>query len=1276
MSPILIDKSNCPLYGRFAAEPSGLRFCGESSPDLKNVLRAVKGNHRKKMLSLLSSNKISPETRLEKARFVNRLVNELALDMESTFDHLSSLVQKLSLAELKLAESVFKELNTIPEIADMKSSFAYETFFSALITLMASGKLPVASALSLPKQYQAFFPDHSDFNPFWIVSKLASYLARGINTDLRDSEKAPQFTELSLSEAISHAERTLQKVENLKAKGTRILPLTCYLLEKSETLNQFTAQVRILKERLESGYPLSPQTVMNVYSNTRSFKGVGTILKILQEFKTHGGDAEKLSKFLPDLPIDESRLKGEFEGIGKIWQQYQSPRERKAFWKTFKIFWDKSHQTPRFNFITGIDILTRASLAIPDNVLRTEGDYYNFLNALQFNAVRTPLQKRILPDPHAGKDVYRTEAEFRAVPEKLRQIFSDNRLPKEDLQPLAKLYMRCGNLETVGLAKRMMVLLLANRQLTSEKNEEQNPLSFILRNLSTGYSNEIRPNTFVTAMKSMKGIEEKIIQDKKHIKNLETALERGLDLMSHRAFKPEQLGEYVEVLVDIAATMPEEMAADNMRDPSLFGDYFGPDSPLNDLNRLRHTRDLFQTCRQELKNPQAMNFILQAVRLVLNETEESQWPRIMAEFPQFLNRLSDKVVNTFGLNNDALSGFLYTAADVVKKKSCRLGLAQVLTLELNARKSLRKIITDPVNRDLLVKILTRNSSGSTGFLKNLACLERLLTGSRNPEDIASMIRIFCGNKAGALVQPLVEDWLKNCTDPVPLLLSLYQIRKIPELNKKNLPVYVSAVLDAVKSRPEPEFLSLLPSRVDYFSNSVPESPRYFKTAMAVLSAEPGGWDSLAGRLSDAGEVLLEQFDASEEAGFYEKLQDTLYRIPESDLKINLETMAAFANPTRLLNHVMLNREFLLPEMLHILYTVVDQEDPSLGKPKLPELMALVTPYAEMVREHVPELQDSMLNAASEGLTHLYNYINSEEVVPGIETGRIDQIQGIVLNNWAKIGTLGLSFTKWQYDAMARWKGMGPSQKPSLLEQSGRFKAIPPRENDKTYHRGFVNYDPNTQLSIEFRRAYIVISKPGLGTLVIRNSSPVFGRDLLEEPAYYHPDKTYTQGENLFNPDTDLKDPDFQGVFSKRMHITRDAQLENHEKIDALLNALDESMEPYIAWKCGFKDGKPPEGFKEFLQSALLSAKNDGAMTPFGKKKSIKLSWVNRFGLPMPVETLSLSTPGVQTEVENYLAVLNRQRAIPSPEEYQRQMPKLLEFLKAGLSQNLELVLSE
>lgn len=118
------------------------------------------------------------------------------------------------------------------------------------------------------------------------------------------------------------------------------------------------------------------------------------------------------------------------------------------------------------------------------------------------------------------------------------------------------------------------------------------------------------------------------------------------------------------------------------------------------------------------------------------------------------------------------------------------------------------------------------------------------------------------------------------------------------------------------------------------------------------------------------------------------------------------------------------------------------------------------------------------------------------------------------------------------------------------------------------------------------------------------------------------------------------------------------------------------MVPYVDWKCGFKDGKAPAGFKEILLSALTSAKNEGAAGPFGKKKNIKLAWVNRHGLPFAVKSLEVTNPAIQAELSVYLNVLENRTAMKVQAEYAPRIPNLLAFLQQGLSQNLELVLTE
>ncbi|MBY0405997.1 MAG: ankyrin repeat domain-containing protein, partial [Cyanobacteria bacterium] len=99
-----------------------------------------------------------------------------------------------------------------------------------------------------------------------------------------------------------------------------------------------------------------------------------------------------------------------------------------------------------------------------------------------------------------------------------------------------------------------------------------------------------------------------------------------------------------------------------------------------------------------------------------------------------------------------------------------------------------------------------------------------------------------------------------------------------------------------------------------------------------------------------------------------------------------------------------------------------------------------------------------------------------------------------LKTWGDIGFLTHGFRSWRYDAI------GGSE--SLLAQFGFKPAPDDRPLNDVFGNGFILQDHLTGNLIEFRRGYLLISRPEKGTLVIRNSSPAFGRDLLKHPAYY------------------------------------------------------------------------------------------------------------------------------------------------------------------------------
>ncbi|MBY0405421.1 MAG: ankyrin repeat domain-containing protein, partial [Cyanobacteria bacterium] len=114
----------------------------------------------------------------------------------------------------------------------------------------------------------------------------------------------------------------------------------------------------------------------------------------------------------------------------------------------------------------------------------------------------------------------------------------------------------------------------------------------------------------------------------------------------------------------------------------------------------------------------------------------------------------------------------------------------------------------------------------------------------------------------------------------------------------------------------------------------------------------------------------------------------------------------------------------------------------------------------------------------------------------------------VLKSWKDIGLLTHSFRFWRFDAMG-----GES---SLFNAFG-FKPMPDPRPGEIFGKGFVYQDPDSKIVFEFRRGYLLASHPQHGTLVIRNSSPVFGRKLLNHPAYLLPNSFDKESLKTFDP---------------------------------------------------------------------------------------------------------------------------------------------------------------
>lgn len=251
------------------------------------------------------------------------------------------------------------------------------------------------------------------------------------------------------------------------------------------------------------------------------------------------------------------------------------------------------------------------------------------------------------------------------------------------------------------------------------------------------------------------------------------------------------------------------------------------------------------------------------------------------------------------------------------------------------------------------------------------------------------------------------------------------------------------------------------------------------------------------------------------------------------------------------------------------------------------------------------LQTSL--AIVDRLTEQYNYVGAG----------ITNIRGNRLNLWAHVGVLNFSFRSWRFDAMkvlVNEKG----QPESLFERFG-LRAVVSRRTDspdpESRHPGFgpayrlrpgtvpdftqpirvgrgrVDLTFDSRSWIEFRRAYLLVSHPDFGTLLIRNSSPEYGRNSLRAPALYS-----RKGiGNGFTSDNlhDLSPAYITKEFTPLLHPSINGAVHRGAKPDALphcvelLKQLRAVQERYRAWKFDTQEftawrGNPSDDSKELI----------------------------------------------------------------------------------------------
>lgn len=181
---------------------------------------------------------------------------------------------------------------------------------------------------------------------------------------------------------------------------------------------------------------------------------------------------------------------------------------------------------------------------------------------------------------------------------------------------------------------------------------------------------------------------------------------------------------------------------------------------------------------------------------------------------------------------------------------------------------------------------------------------------------------------------------------------------------------------------------------------------------------------------------------------------------------------------------------------------------------------------------------------------------------------VEHLPATLRQQLMKVGVLGHRFDAWRHDSQGG--------QDSLFAKFG-FTPLTNRDSDGLYGPGFLiskaikpalTLDPKTL--VEIRKTYILITHPSSGSLLIRNSNPGRGRDLLAEPAYYSPKFLYKQDIKDFAGAYSLGPHGFKHLLDSRFYQRSSASradvpnLENG--LTFLLGEAEKLQSQYAAWR--------------------------------------------------------------------------------------------------------------
>ncbi len=202
-------------------------------------------------------------------------------------------------------------------------------------------------------------------------------------------------------------------------------------------------------------------------------------------------------------------------------------------------------------------------------------------------------------------------------------------------------------------------------------------------------------------------------------------------------------------------------------------------------------------------------------------------------------------------------------------------------------------------------------------------------------------------------------------------------------------------------------------------------------------------------------------------------------------------------------------------------------------------------------EEAPELRRKLLHQTIASLTSITRFIAHD----------VRESTPPMIQLWSDIGLLTHNFRSWRYDAKGgsesifKCYGFDPIERldsPEHRRFGKGFLLSKSRKKD-------AGVDMDTV--IEFRQGYLLASHPDYGTLIIRNSSPQFGRDTMAHPAYWQKEPLTASALKTFAPQ-EIEAMGFQHVLTPELYKTSGPV----RAMTALKNQLMQVKDNYRRWK--------------------------------------------------------------------------------------------------------------